>query len=145
MTNTCPICGYEEDTNEEVTFCKQCGADLCANPMEKKVKEAHCYYKYQKKTTNAMIFLTDQRFIAIPEKLKGRGLSMALTAVIVNKMREKCGVFSFRLEEIKEVRSNKVGLIGKEIVILSTDGVDLRISGCRQKEWIEAIKTAAHL
>lgn len=146
MLSTCPICGYEdENPNEAVSHCKRCGTDLAASTLEKKVKEAHCYYTFEKKSTNAIIFLTDQRFLAIPEKLEGRGLSMVLTATIVNKMRKKCGVISFPLEEIKAVKSCKVGLLGKEIVIESVNGEVLKISGCKQKDWIEAIKNAAHL
>lgn len=138
----CPICGYEDLNQEEgLTGCPRCAADFTGNMVENKRKEAHAIYTLGRKTINAMLYLTDQRLLAIPEKLEGYGLSMALTAAVVNKMGQKSGIISIPLNQLT-VKQAKQGLFGKILLVETSDGEKLKVSVPKQKEWFEAITNA---
>lgn len=142
----CPICNYaDKNSSEELSCCPRCGTDFSATVMEKKLMEAPGTYTtedkqfFGKMSTNASIYLTDQRLLAIPTKLEGFNLTTALTATIINKMTNKYGVISIPLEQIKAVRDGKFGLLQKAIIIDTTNGELLKITVPKRKEWKEAI------
>lgn len=141
---TCPICDYENvNPGAAVSCCPRCSTDFTASSPEKKIRGASGMYEVGRGSTNATVYLTDQRLLAVPEKLEGYGLSMVLTAAIVNKMRKKYSVISIALEQIKAVRLVKVGLVGNAIVVDTAEGEALRLRISKSKEWTEAIIAAA--
>lgn len=89
--------------------------------------------------SNAYVSLTDQRLVVVPEKLEGYGLTMALTAAVMNKMRSKYTMVSIPLDQIKEVREAKVGLLGREIIVEAKDGDFVKFRVSKQKVWVETI------
>lgn len=140
----CPICEqeYEEtgDQGEEVTSCPRCGTDF--NGSEKKRMGAHGTYSTKEKPnlgSNAYISLTDRRLVVVPEKLEGYGLAMALTAAITNKLRSKYTMVSIPLDQIKEAREVKVGLLGREVIVDTKDGDFVKFRVSKQKVWVETI------
>ena len=141
----CPICGYGEPAGDA---CPRCGADLTgASPEETRMEAPGTFTTEDKQffgklSTNATFYLTDRRLVAVPEKLEGHGLSMALTAAAVNKLTSAYGVVSLPLERITAVRDGKFGLLGKAIIV-DTDGGDLlKITVAKQAQWKAALQAA---
>lgn len=142
----CTICNYVvKKSIKESSCCPQCGTDFTASTMEKRIMGASGTYTpedkrfFGKMGMNASINLTDKRLLIIPEKLEGFNLTTVLTAVIINKMTSRYGIISIPLEQIKAVRDGKSGLIGKAIIIDTTNGKLLKIIVSKQKSWKEAI------
>lgn len=140
----CPICDYT-DISQESSCCPRCGADFSESAPEKKQMSGPGTFTTEDKQffgkmgTNATFYLTDRRLIAIPAKLEGFNLTTALTAAVINKMTSKYGVVSIPREQIKAVRDGKFGLLGKAIIIDTTDGELLKITVTKQKAWKEAL------
>ena len=97
---------------------------------------------FGKLSTTAFIYLTDQRLLAIPEKLEGFNLKTTLIAAVVNKMTSENGVISIPLEQIKAVRDGKFGLLQKALIIDTTNDELLKITISKQNAWKEAIINA---
>lgn len=149
-TVNCPVCNHTcEASGGDRPCCPLCGADLNGSAAEKKQMEAPGTFTtedkqfFGKMSTNATLYLTDRRLVAIPGKLEGFGLTSALTAAVVNKMTNEYGIVSIPLEQIKAVRDGKFGLLAKALVIETADGGLLKITVPKQKQWKEAITNAA--
>lgn len=148
-TTTCPICAYTlDDTNDEIIYCPVCGADLTKANSEKIVKSSTGTYTMEDKqffgkmSANATIILTNQRFLVMPEKLKGFNRSTVLTASIMNKITSNYGVVSVPITMIKEIRDGKFGLLGKALVIETKEADVIKITAPKLKEWKEAVSNA---
>ena len=146
----CSVCDYSDNNpSKESSCCPRCGTDFTGNAVEKKLIAAPGTYTtedkqfFGKMSTNASIYLTDRRLLAIPEKLEGFNLTTALTAAAVNKMTSKNGVISIPLEQIRAVRDGKFGLLQKAVIIDTINEELLKITVPKQKEWKEAIIDAA--
>lgn len=137
----CPICECELNQEDDLKSCPRCDFDLTKKPAEKKLKEAHAGYTLGRKSTNTMVYLTDQRLLLIPEKLNGLGLSMALTAAIVNKMRKNCKIISIPLNQL-QIQEARQGLLGKILLINMPEGEKLKLSIPKRSVWLEAIHEA---
>lgn len=135
----CPICGYDENEGSE---CQVCKAVMIGEQAETKLKEGTGSYTFNKRSPQAKLYLTNQRFTMIPLKLEGYGVKGKLTAAIVNKMREQCTVISIPLKEIKSVESVRVGLLGRASLIEKINGETIKFQIWKQKEWRSAIKQA---
>jgi hypothetical protein len=72
---------------------------------------------------NAYVYLTEKRFILIPSKLIGYGLTGVLTATTYNKMTSNKGVISIPLEQIKSVDNARLGLLGKDLVVTTPNDI----------------------
>lgn len=146
---TCPLCGCDvEITQEDATACPICGYALKEAVGEQKIMEAAGTYTTEDKQffgkmgTNATLYLTDRRFLAIPTKLEGFNRTSVLTAAIINKMTSQYGVVSIPFDQIKAVREGKFGLLGKAFIIDTKDGELFKLTVHKQAVWMDALREA---
>ena len=145
----CHIChSVNEITSGQTAFCGLCETDLASPQKETKLLEDidNAQYSVADKTTSpgweAFVYLTNQRLIVVPAKLKGSGLEGMLTAAVYNRMTKKSGVISIPFANIKAVRDGKMGLLMKALIVDTTDGELVKIKVSGRSEWKEALTKA---
>ena len=142
----CHICDQsyaEQDGSPEV--CGRCGADLSNPEKEKKIMEDTLRARFATSDRlgdngkEANVYLTDKRFIAIPVKLQGFGLTGVVTAAIYNSMYKDMGIVSIALKDVKSVRDGKFGLLAKAIIIETAGNEMIKFTVSKRNEWMEAL------
>lgn len=154
----CHICDHENKSGgQDKAFCVRCGADLADPTVEHKIMEhtnarTGTYAtsdKFSDIRKEAFIYLTNRRIIVIPASVEFTGLNLAgaLTAVGAKAIYSKLtngqpSLISLPLEDIKNVRDGKFGLLVKALIIETNSGDILKVTVSNQADWKNAIAQA---
>jgi len=154
-TAKCHICGCENEIPDgQSSCCALCGADLADAQAETVMREmskgtyATANMPRAQPICDCNIYLTSKRLILLPihTQMVGYGIQGAATAAITNKLNEKITknikTISLPLTEIKSIKSGKLGLFRKAIVIDTADGETIKFLAPKLGEWEEAITKA---